>query len=390
VKLKLPTWAWILLSIGAVVALAVVAVMGFIVWAYFDLKKFKTQEDTHDLRGRVEKHAADYLARRPRVALVIAVIQNDQTHWLGFGQISATNTNPPDASTIFEIGSVTKVFTSIALAQLVNDGKLKLDDRIGKLLPAEVSLPAELQPITLVQLATHTAGLPRLPANLATTNLANPYACYTSKELYAYLGAAKLDRPPGRKHAYSNLGVGLLGHILELRAGVPYEQLVRERILDPLGLTNTAITLSPDQQARLTPGHDAKGNVVSPWDFAVLAPAGALRSCAGDLLPFIQANLAPTNHPTVDAALEFAHKLRYESLLHKLGLCWHIREAPGLYQFHWHNGGTGGYASFIGFDRANQTGVVLLSNYGDALAGDHALDDIGFNLLKLVSRVSWE
>jgi CubicO group peptidase (beta-lactamase class C family) len=113
---------------------------------------------------------------------------------------------------------------------MVQDGKLRLEDTIEQYLPADLSLPEELRSITLVQVATHTAGLPRLPGNLdlSSTNAANPYIRYTSKELHDYLRRAKPDNSPGKKSSYSNLGAGLLGHILELRAGVPYEQLLRD------------------------------------------------------------------------------------------------------------------------------------------------------------------
>jgi CubicO group peptidase (beta-lactamase class C family) len=384
-------WFWILLTLGGVGGLLVLGVIGVIVWVYRDLTSINRQSDTHDLRQRVEQRATPYLAKRPQGALVAGVVRGGQVHWLGFGRVSAANTNVPDADTLFEIGSVTKVFTGIALARMGNEGKLKLDDPIGKLLPPEVALPAELQPITLRQLATHTAGLPRLPGNLdlSATHAANPYAGYTSKELYDCLRTAKLESPPGKKSEYSNLGVGLLGHLLELKAGIAYERLLREQILDPLGLTNTAITLTPAQQLRLTPGHDAEGNVVSNWDFAVLAPAGALRSSATDLLAFLQANLA-TNATTLNLSLALAQQTQYESWLGNLGLCWQILEAPGIYRFHWHNGGTGGYVSFIGLDRAHSTGVVLLSNYGDAMADDDSLDEMGMELLKLAAKVSWE
>lgn len=382
---------WILLFLGGVTGLLVLGVVGAVVWAYRDLTSINRQPDTHDLRQRVGQMATNYLAKRSNGAVVIGVLQRGKTHWLGFGQVSATNTNAPDVDTLFEIGSVTKVFTGIALARMVNEGKLKLDDPIAKLLPSEVVLPADLLPITLRQLATHTAGLPRLPSNLdlSATNALNPYAAYTTNELYAYLRAAQLESPPGKKSTYSNLGVGLLGHLLELKAGLPYEQLLREQIVDPLGMTNTGLTLTPAQRARFTPGHDAKGNVVSNWDFAVLTPAGALRSDAADLLRFLQANLT-TNATPLNLSLALAQQTHYESWLGNLGLGWQIEEAPGVYRFHWHNGGTGGYVSFIGLDRAHQTGVVLLSNYGDALVNDSSLDEMGMDLLKLVAKVSWE
>lgn len=385
-------WFWILLCLGGIGALTVLAVVAFVAWAYFDLTKFNRLSDTHDLRDRTQKLAETYLSKRTSGALVIGVVQNGKTIWLGFGQVTPVSTNAPDSETIFEIGSVTKVFTAIALAQLAGDGKLKLDDTLAERLPAKVTLPEALRPITLVQLATHTSGLARLPGNLdlSDANATDPYVRYTSKELYEYLQTARLDSPPGKKSTYSNLGVGLLGHILELRAEIPYEELLRERILVPLGMADTAITLSPGQQARLTPGHDAKGQVVSNWNFDVLAPAGALHSCVGDLLKFIQANLALTNHAGLDPALTMAQKPHFESWTGNVGLCWQIFDAPGLYRFHWHNGGTGGYASFLAFDRQHQTGVVLLSNYGDAMAGDNSLDNMGMELLKLAAKVSRE
>lgn len=384
-------WAWVVMILGGGGLLLVVAIAAVIAWAYFDLTKVGRMKDSRDLRARAEKMGEEYLKKHSKGALVIGVVQKGKTYWLGFGQISETNTNPPDAETIFEIGSVTKVFTGVALAQRVADGKLSLDDPIRKYLPAEVTLPTEVQGITLKQLATHTAGLPRLPSNLdlSEANAANPYLRYTTKELYEYLKTAKLDGVPGAKSAYSNLGVGLLGHILELRAGVSYEQLLREQILSPLNMTDTAITASPEFRARLTPGHDAKGNVVSNWDFSVLAPAGGLRSCMADLIKFIEANVS-TNQSNLSLALAMAQKTYHESWTGNVGLCWQIQDVRGVYRLHWHNGGTGGYVSFLGFDRESQAGVVLLSNYGDAMVGDSSLDKIGMELLKLATKVSWE
>lgn len=384
-------WFWILLAVGGLALLLVLGVIGLVVWAYRDLTSINRQADTKDLRHRVQQMGTNYLAKRTNGALVIGVLQGGKTHWLGFGQVSAANTNTPNADTLFEIGSVTKVFTGVALARMVNEGKLKLDDTLGSLLPAEVKLPPDLAAITLRQLATHTAGLPRLPANLdlSAAHAANPYVAYTTNELYAYLRTAKLENPPGKKSTYSNLGVGLLGHLLELKAGVPYEQLLREQILDPLGMTNTALTLSAEQQSRLSPGHDAKGNVVPHWDFAVLAPAGALHSSANDLFTFLQANLA-TNATTLNLSLMLAQQAQIESWLGNVGICWQILDVKGVFRFHWHNGGTGGYVTFIGLDRDRQTGVVLLSNYGDAMVGDSATDEMGMELLKLAAKVSWE
>lgn len=384
--------AGMLLPVGVALGLVAVGVVVFVMWVGHDRTERHWLAAARDLRTRTEEMASKYLASRAKGALVIGVVQNGKANWLGFGQVSATQTNPPDAETLFEIGSVTKVFTGILLAQMVQAGKVQLSDPITKYLPAEVKLPEELRPITLAQLATHTSGLPRLPDNLdlSPARAANPYAPYTRRELYAYLTTAKLTHPPGEKSVYSNLGVGLLGHLLALRAGRPYAELVRDGILDPLGLTNTTITLTAAQRERLSPGHDAAGNVVANWDFAVLAPAGALRSCVADLLRFVQANLAANNRAELGPALALARKTQYASPTGNVGLCWQIREVRSGYRLCWHNGGTGGYVSFLGLDREHQTGVVLLSNYGDAMTGDNSLDKMGMELLKLAAKVSWE
>src|SRR5437762_5105440 len=186
---------------------------------------------------------------------------------------------PLDGDTVFEIGSVTKVFTSSLLADMVRRGEVKLEDSISKYLPASVRLPSRNgKEITLLDLATQTSALPRLPGNLAPQDPQYPYAGYTVEQLYVFLSHYTLTRDIGEKYEYSNLGVGLLGHVLARKAGMSYEELVTKRILEPLGMKDTAITLSASMRARLAPGHDAGGAPVPTWDLPVLAGAGALRS----------------------------------------------------------------------------------------------------------------
>jgi D-alanyl-D-alanine-carboxypeptidase/D-alanyl-D-alanine-endopeptidase len=245
--------------------------------------------------------------------------------------------------------------------------------------------------ITLAQLATHTSGLPRLPDNLdrAVTDEQNPYAHYQAADLYQALTTVKLSAAPGKKSDYSNYGFGLLGHILELKAGKPYEALVTETLCAPLGMSNTVIQLSPEQKARLAPGHDPKGAPVANWDFAVLAGCGAFRSNASDLLRFLEANLKDTASP-ISKALADAQKFHFKTFGGGVGLGWQIEETIEEQILHWHNGGTGGYVSFLGFDRAHQVGVVILSNYGDAWAGDSSVDSLGMEILKWAPKISWE
>jgi serine-type D-Ala-D-Ala carboxypeptidase/endopeptidase len=260
----------------------------------------------------------------------------------------------------------------------VQRGEVALDDPVAKYLPASVKMPERNgRPITLVDLATHTSGLPRLPTNLPIKNLDNPYASYTVADLYQFLSSYQLTRDPGSQYEYSNLGGGLLGHVLALRAGTSYEALVRSRICDPLGMKDTRITLAPEREARLAVGHNQALESVGNWDLPTLAGAGALRSTANDLLTFLAANLGYVKSPlgpAMAAMLNVRRPTGQPGL--ETGLAWLISTTNGK-QIVWHNGGTGGYRSFIGFDPKARIGVVALSNTFTA-AG---VDDIGRHLL---------
>lgn len=366
-----------------------VALLGYVLYRQHS---YKTMADSRDLKARIEKFGQEYLAKRPNAGLVIGVHQRGVDYVAGFGQVSATNNAAPDGQTIFEIGSATKVFTAVVLAQMVNEGAVKLDDPISRYLPPGVKSPEkDGREIALVHLATHSSGLPRLPDDLLTTapDQANPYRDYHPTNLYQNLAALELKTVPGRKMVYSNYGYGLLAHLLELKAGKPYETLVRDSVCAPLAMGDTAIQLSADQQSRLSPGHDPKGNVVPNWDFDVLAGAGALKSTVNDLLQFVAANLKTEDTP-ISRALRLAQQVHYQEMAGGIGLAWQVLNPVEGQVWHWHNGGTGGYVSFMGLDRTNLVGVVLISNYGDAMAGDNSLDRMGVELLRLAPKISLE
>ena len=280
------------------------------------------------------------------------------------------------ADNVFEIGSITKVFTASILADMVTRGEVRLDDPVAKYLPRAVRIPLRGRPITLLDLATQASGLPRMPGNFSPRDSSNPYADYSVQQLYEFLSHYQLPRDPGAAYEYSNLGMGLLGHALALKAGTSYEQLVTRRILTPLGMTETAITLTPVLRARLAPGHDGEGHVVPNWDLPTLAGAGALRSTATDLITFLVANLDSTATP-LSRTLHQTHGERQATNDPNLeiGLAWHILSRP-VGKIVWHNGGTGGYRTFIGFDSARRIGVAVLCNNGN-----ENVDDIGFHLL---------
>lgn len=312
------------------------------------------------------------------VGIVVGVIDPEGRRIVAYGHLDKGDPRPLNGDTVFEIGSVTKVFTSLLLADMVERGEVALDDPVAKYLPSNVKMPERKgRSITLVDLATHTSGLPRLPANLKPADPSNPYADYSVEQLYQFLSSYRLTRDIGSQYEYSNLGGGLLGYVLALRAGMSYEALVRSRICGPLGMKDTGITLTPEMKDRLAVGHDQALDPVANWDLPTLAGAGALRSTANDMLTFVAANLGDVKSrlaPAMAAMLDVRRPTGQPGL--EVALGWHIYATNGK-EIVWHNGGTGGYRSFIGFDPKARIGVVALSNTFTPTG----VDDIGRHLL---------
>ena len=317
-------------------------------------------------------------AQKQSVGIVVGVIEPAGRRVVAYGHPAANDTRPLNGDTLFEIGSITKVFTSLLLADAVERGEVALTDPVAKFLPATVKVPERGgRSITLVDLSTHTSGLPRLPTNFAPKDAANPYADYSVENLYAFLSGYRLTRDIGTEYEYSNLGGGLLGHALALRARTDYEALVRARVTTPLGMASTAITLVPEMKERLAVGHSPTLQPVANWDLPTLAGAGALRSTTHDLLTFLAANLGYTSTPLAPAMASML-KVRRPTASPNLAIAlgWHVLSAHGK-EIVWHNGGTAGYRTFIGYDQKARVGVVVLSNAGTP-AGP---DDIGRHLL---------
>jgi len=309
------------------------------------------------------------------VGIVVGIIDKNGRTYVSHGTLTQDGDQPVNENTLFEIGSITKVFTATLLQNMASRGELNLDDPIQKYLPKSVTVPTRKgKNITLQHLSTHTSGLPRLPDNMDMTNIANPYASYTEEQMHQFLSGYTLQQDIGKEYVYSNYGAGLLGNILAHKAGTDYETLVTTQICQPLGMSSTAITLSSDLQMRLATGHDQSLNPVSNWDLPTLAGAGALRSSANDLLTFLSANLALQPTP-LNETLAKTHTPRHPAGKDlEISLGWHMLKKYDS-EIIWHNGGTGGYRSFIGFDKKSGTGVVVLSNTG------YGCDDIGLHIL---------
>ena len=326
---------------------------------------------------------AEQTGPKHTAGMVVGLIDADgSTRILTAGKTDTGNL-PLDGSTVFEIGSITKTFTNAVLADMVRKGEVSLDDPVQKFLPASVKIPTRNgKEITLLDLATASSGLPGMPNNFKPKDPTNPYADYTVEQMYEFLNGHTLRRDIGSQYEYSNLGMGLLGHALALKAGKSYFQLLDERVLAPLGMTDTRIEFTPDMRRRLAPGHNQGGAVVSNWDIPTLAGAGALRSTVNDMLKYLAANLDSTSKPLRPTlAMTHASRRPTSSPAMTIGLAWHILKAPGG-SIVWHNGGTGGYRTFLGFDPVKRVGVVVLSNSAISV------DDVGFHLIDTLVPLS--
>jgi D-alanyl-D-alanine-carboxypeptidase/D-alanyl-D-alanine-endopeptidase len=315
---------------------------------------------------------------RQNVGIAVGIVDANGRRFVSYGSFSVKDPSPVGNDTVFEIGSTTKVFTSTILADMVQRGEVSLDDPVARYLPADVKMPQRGgKQITLVDLATHTSGLPRMPANFKPKDPDNPYADYTLGNLFEFLSSYELTRDIGSQFEYSNMGAGLLGQALARRAGMDYEALVRARVTGPLKMENTRIALSAEMKSRLAPGHNGARQPTANWDLPTFAGAGALRSDARDMLTFIAAHLGYVESP-LGPAMAAMTKVRRPAggPQTDIALAWIVVKKEGREIF-WHNGGTGGYRSFMGYDPKSRVGVVVLSN----MSTGAGVDDIGMHLL---------
>ena len=310
------------------------------------------------------------------VGMVAGVMEADGSTRIITAGEAGPGAQPLGAQSVFEIGSITKVFTAILLADMVAKGEVSFDDPVSMYLPEDdVTIPTRGdREITLLDISTHRSSIPGMPDNFTPADDANPYADYTVEQMYEFLSNLELTRDIGSEAEYSNLAMGLLGHVLARVNGTTYEELVHERILDPLEMNSSGITLSEDMQHWLALGHDMDGNVVSNWDIPTLAGAGALRSDMNDMLVFIAANTGPAE-TLLEEVMRDSHEARNSfGGPNEIGLNWIITNQGGD-KVVWHNGGTGGYRTFAGFDPDRGVGAVVLTN------SSHGSDDIGMHLI---------
>lgn len=371
----------------------------------------------------VDKIATKYTNKHKNRGLVIGIISGDEVEIKGYGHVSRTQDFTPDEHTIFEVGAISSVFTTTLLMLETQKGSFRLDDPINRFLPEDIYMPA-FQPfechieettglvasghdrvrmicepdpdqmpvsISFCDLASHTSGLPNTPRGLYSWNplewvgkfQKDPYQDFTREQLYDNLYRYVLSVPPGSFFQYSEAGMALLGNILADYNHTSYGQLLETRLLDVLEMDDTGLDVSTYKSTRFAAGHNRRGKLTEHWHFDGMAPAAGLRSTAGDLTRFLRANLELGEDPVSNAFAQ-VQQPRVDVPRHKTG-----RYTMGAYGWfvsilsedsnlpvNWINGATGGFRSFIAFNRDRKVGIVILSNSANAV------DDMGFRILE--------
>tara|TARA_R110002049_G_scaffold27321_2_gene94127 strand:+ start:243921 stop:245333 length:1413 start_codon:yes stop_codon:yes gene_type:complete len=314
-------------------------------------------KESGTLSAQVAELAHPYVESKVVVGLSLGIIKEGFSATIHLGETRIGGETPSD-QTVYEIGSISKVFTGILLADAVQRGLVRLDQPVGELASAGVSFPAwPERPITLLDLATHRSGLPRLAANMPSLHSDDPYHDYTSALAYQFLSGHQLRRAPGAESEYSNLGFSLLGHLLGLKQGLDYETLLRDRITRPLAMNDTHIVLRDDIRNRYATPYSSVAVEASPWTFADMPGAGGIRSTMSDMLSFARAQIDPPDN-TTGQAIQLAWQKHVDGNP-VMGLGWHFSQ-DGL--SHWHNGQTGGFHSMVIINRKLRIAVVLLTN----------------------------
>jgi CubicO group peptidase (beta-lactamase class C family) len=316
------------------------------------------------------------IAYRNSVGLIVGVVEPAGRRIFVRGPAQVGNDDQVDGDTVYEIGGISKVFTALLMTEMARHGEVSLNDPVAKYLPADTKMPMHGgKPMTLLDLATHTSGMPRMPSNVAPADLNNPNADMNAEQLLKSVAAYELTRDPGSGYEYSNAGFDLLALALAAAGHTDYETLLRARILGPLRMTSTHIALSAEEKDHQSSGYDMHLSPVPRAPIPTLRGAEGMRSTANDLLNFLAANIGLTNSPLAPAMadmLKIQRPTQYDEL--KVAMGWHVAKLHDL-DIVWENGRAEGYRAFIGFVPTLRTGVVVLSNAANTI------DDIGVHIL---------
>ena len=302
-------------------------------------------------------------------SLAVAIVQGDRvvaTSVHGFADRESKRR--ATRATLYRVGSISKVFTTTLLVQLRDKGLVRLDDPVATYLPKGIQLPTDprgARQITLRHLATHSSGLPRNPVNLKSKP-GDPWNGYSVTQMFEGLATTKLAYPTGSSGLYSNLGAGLLGHALGSAAGSSYEEALRRHALQPMGMSSTRVTLTPQRRAGLATPYSASDTTerVLDWDMGCLAGAGGVASTIGDMARFLSVNLQAGRTgaaPISAGSLTELHTPQriWDDWKKATALAWIVDHTIDMGDIVWHNGGMAGFRSWIGFSPRWQVGVAV-------------------------------
>ncbi|MFO7744138.1 MAG: serine hydrolase domain-containing protein [Psychroflexus sp.] len=337
-----------------------------------------TQAQTFD--DNTSQTLKNYISEFPnQTQFSVAIVDGNETQFYGQVKFADAINQLDNSASVFQIGSVTKVFTSTLLAQLVIEKEVRLTDSIQKYF----SFSLNEKGITLEELSNHTSGLPRLPSNLnlASVNPQNPYKTYAEADLEYYLSTEMEVSSDEKTYQYSNIGASVLAKALENASRKSYEELLSEKIFHPLEMNQSTLR-ETEIQSGLVQGLDQNGNPTPAWEMGVFEGAGAILSSTKDLSQFVKAHFKEDE----DA---FSLTLMPTFLVNpnlRLGLGWHILQDDAGNDLYWHNGGTGGYSASIYMVPESQKAVVILTNVSGFHPKASSVDELGFKLLNSIGN----
>ncbi|MFK8103663.1 MAG: serine hydrolase domain-containing protein [Saprospiraceae bacterium] len=317
---------------------------------------------------------------------VIGVIIGDSSYVFGYGSVSKDSVQLPDEHTIFELGSLTKVFTAAIIQRLVEQGKMQYDTSFNQYLPETWSHPSTNQ-LSLLNLVSHTSGLPKMPLEFGIKEKEshNPYAYYTKADLQDFYHDYFFQAKEKNVYRYGHLNYALLEIAIEQVCQKKFASVLQEELLAPLQLNNTCLQLRPEQQTHLATGYAVTGKATKPWRFQSFAAAQGLKSNAHDLLQFLRVNLNQAA-PDFSKSLAQTHQFVAETNMTKnvtVAKGWHILKNRKYYDTIAHSGTTSGHRVFLGFIQETKTGVVVLSN------SPHTMNGLGHLIIRLINQ-NWK
>lgn len=350
-----------ILKIAGIVLLVIIVV--FILLLCYAKYRLENTKDQGDLAKLVDTEAQKFVDEGKSNGLVIGIVKNGQVYLKGYGSNRKGENVVPDGKTIFELASTSKLFTTSTLQILSDKNLMNLNETIQSILFDKITLPKIAQNTNLIHLATHTSGFPSLPNSfiIKMTDTTNPYKDLVTEDIYDYLKQCEEKKAEGI-FEYSNFGMGLLGHLLEIKTAKNYEQLVKDELLVPLEMNNTFITIDNSVQNTIAQGYNEQDQPTQIWTDNVLTGAGSFLSNGEDMIKFIKANINEEYSSLSNSLIKSQNKIKNT----KNGLGWlypdFIDRFMGVKNIVWHNGMAGGYASYLAIDRVNNFGIIVLSN----------------------------